>query len=145
MKIAVLFASNRRGGKHGEIRKMISSLDLPYEYDWIELADCDISHCGQECAGCVIRTQYRCCLLYTSPVHCNSDGKRAQNFDRPTKSAFGLLNLVVFAEREPAVPEQRCDVLFEGADHFCGLTVDDRHDAHAEKCGGKNAQAEDTE
>ena len=48
MKIAVLFASNRRGGKHGEIRKMISSLDLPYEYDWIELADCDISHCGQE-------------------------------------------------------------------------------------------------
>ena len=43
MKIAILFASNRRGGKHEEIRKMISSLNLPYEYDFIELADYDLS------------------------------------------------------------------------------------------------------
>lgn len=60
MKIAILFASNRRGGKHEEIRKMISSLNLPYEYDFIELADYDISHCRQNCPDCEIKTQYRC-------------------------------------------------------------------------------------
>lgn len=60
MKIAVLFASNRHGGKHGEIRKMMESLDLPYEYDFIEFADYDISHCRQDCTDCVIKTQHRC-------------------------------------------------------------------------------------
>lgn len=60
MKIAVLFASNRHGGKHEEIRQMIDSLDIPYDFDFIELADYDISHCMQNCPGCVINTEHRC-------------------------------------------------------------------------------------
>lgn len=39
MKIAVLFASNRHGGKHEEIKQMMSSLNLPVDYNFVELAD----------------------------------------------------------------------------------------------------------
>ena len=60
MKIAVLFASNKHGGKHEEILQMLVSLNLPYEYDFIELADCEITHCKQGCPGCVIKTERRC-------------------------------------------------------------------------------------
>lgn len=60
MKIAMLFASNRHGGKHKEIRHMTDSLNLPYKFDFIELADYDIPHCKQDCAGCVIKTEHRC-------------------------------------------------------------------------------------
>jgi multimeric flavodoxin WrbA len=62
MKIAVLFASNRHGGKHEEIRKMIDSIDVPFEFDFIELADYNISHCKQDCISCVIKTEHRCLL-----------------------------------------------------------------------------------
>jgi multimeric flavodoxin WrbA len=60
MKIAVLFASNRHGGKHEEIKQMILSLKIPHEFDFIELADYDITHCKQDCSGCVIKTEHRC-------------------------------------------------------------------------------------
>lgn len=60
MKIAVLFASNRHGGKHEEIKQMLLSLSLPHEYDFIEMADCEITHCKQDCPGCVIKSEGRC-------------------------------------------------------------------------------------
>ncbi len=60
MKTAVLFASNRHGGKHEEIRQMLLSLRLPHEFDFIELADCLITHCRQDCPECTIQSDYRC-------------------------------------------------------------------------------------
>ena len=60
MKITVLFASNRSGGKHEEIKQMLLSLQIPHEFDFIELAEQNITHCKQNCSGCVISTEYRC-------------------------------------------------------------------------------------
>lgn len=60
MKITVLFASNSHGGKHEEIKNMIQSLRLPHEFDFIELADQQITHCRHDCPNCVIRSEYRC-------------------------------------------------------------------------------------
>ena len=35
MKIAVLFASHQKGGKHGEIKEMLQSLDTPHQFEFI--------------------------------------------------------------------------------------------------------------
>ena len=60
MRIAVLFASNSHGGKHEEIKNMMISLGLPHTFDFIEMAEHQITHCRQECQGCVIQSEHRC-------------------------------------------------------------------------------------
>lgn len=45
MKIAVLFASHRTGGKHEEIKKMLLSLPLKHTYDFIEMSSINVKPC----------------------------------------------------------------------------------------------------
>ena len=51
MKIAVLFASHSRGGKHEEIKQMLLSLNTQHSFDFIELSEIDMKPCYQ-CADC---------------------------------------------------------------------------------------------
>ena len=51
MKIAVVFGSHRKIGKNKEIEEMLIGLNLPHEFDFIRMADTNISYCTA-CGGC---------------------------------------------------------------------------------------------
>ena len=60
MKIAVLFASHQKGGKHGEIKEMLQSLDTPHQFEFIELADYQLTPCLVSCKDCAAKKERRC-------------------------------------------------------------------------------------
>ena len=65
MKIATIFGSQRQGGTHGEIEKMLTSLNLGHEFDFIRMAETRIEGCTA-CQQCVTG---RCALPATDDDH----------------------------------------------------------------------------
>ena len=105
MKIAVLFASHQKGGKHGEIKQMLQSLDTPHQFEFIELSDYKLTPCLVNCKNCVAKNERRC--LYDESGEILSILQTAdinviivpQYYPYPSKCASLMEKLLAFSYR----------------------------------------------